>query len=305
MRSSAWRQVGPEVVDVLDPDRHPHQPVGHRRGLGLPATTALEGGLDAAEGGRMDPQRGGVGEEVGLLRGGQDHREHAAEPGVADLSTAGCAARRSARVAALAEERSTRRCRVRRPRSASHASNGPGIAPSRSRRPLSTAHSASSAVTTAPMRTSLWPARYLVAEWTTMSAPSASGCWSRGVAKVLSTTTYAPASWAAAMIVAMSASSSAGLVGRLEPDQRGVLAGRDARRGVGDVDQRGRQPAARLEVGQLARSAVVGVPRHDHRASRDQVEHRGDRREPGGERQRATALERPSASSNASQVGLP
>jgi len=34
-----------------------------------------------------------------------------------------------------------------------------------------------------------WPARYLVAEWNTMSAPSSNGRWSAGDANVLSTTT--------------------------------------------------------------------------------------------------------------------
>ncbi len=52
-----------------------------------------------------------------------------------------------------------------------------------------------------------------MAEWTTMSAPSSSGRCSSGVAKVLSTTRYAPAAWAAAAIAGMSATSSAGLVG--------------------------------------------------------------------------------------------
>ena len=35
---------------------------------------------------------------------------------------------------------------------------------------------------------SLWPLRYLVVEWSTMSAPCSSGRWKNGVAKVLSTT---------------------------------------------------------------------------------------------------------------------
>ena len=35
---------------------------------------------------------------------------------------------------------------------------------------------------------SLWPFRYLVVECSTMSAPSSSGRWKNGVAKVLSTT---------------------------------------------------------------------------------------------------------------------
>ncbi len=46
-----------------------------------------------------------------------------------------------------------------------------------------------------------------------MSAPRSSGRWSRGVAKVLSTTTYASAACAASMIGSRSAISSAGLVG--------------------------------------------------------------------------------------------
>ena len=50
----------------------------------------------------------------------------AAEPGVADLADAGCSGRRRTSSWALAWARSTRRCRVRRPRSASQASSGAG-----------------------------------------------------------------------------------------------------------------------------------------------------------------------------------
>ena len=68
--------------------------------------------------------------------------------------------RRRAR-AALALARSTRRCSVRSPRSASHTSIGPAIAPCSVRwrdEPLASARPASVAgVTTAPSRTSLWP----------------------------------------------------------------------------------------------------------------------------------------------------
>ena len=132
----------------------------------------------------------------------------------------------------------------------------------------------------------------LVAECTTMSASIDSGCWSRGVAKVLSTTTYAPASCAAATIAGMSATSSAGLVGRLQPHQRGVVAGLHDGVGVGDVDQQRADAAARLQVGQLHDAAVVGVPRRDHGAAlTDQVEDGRDRGEPGGERQAPPALE--------------
>jgi glycerol-3-phosphate dehydrogenase (NAD(P)+) len=61
------------------------------------------------------------------------------------------AASREASSRALAEARSIRSASVRRPRRASHASNGPGMAPSRSRRPLRTFQSSSSVTTSAPM----------------------------------------------------------------------------------------------------------------------------------------------------------
>jgi len=44
-------------------------------------------------------------------------------------------------------------------------------------------------VTATPRIVSLWPARYFVAEWKTMSAPRSSGRCRIGEAKVLSTTT--------------------------------------------------------------------------------------------------------------------
>src|SRR5665647_1168169 len=58
-------------------------------------------------------------------------------------------------------------------------------------------------------------ARYLVTECTTMSAPCTSGCCPRGVAKVLSTATSAPAACAPATRAGRSATSSMGLVGDL------------------------------------------------------------------------------------------
>ena len=54
---------------------------------------------------------------------------------------------------------------------------------------------------------------YLVVEWTTMSAPRASGFWKYGEAKVLSTATTAPRSCAISESSAMSESVSIGLVG--------------------------------------------------------------------------------------------
>lgn len=54
---------------------------------------------------------------------------------------------------------------------------------------------------------------YLVVEWTTTSAPSSSGRWRYGEAKVLSTTSSAPASRATEASTAMSAMPSSGFVG--------------------------------------------------------------------------------------------
>ncbi len=53
---------------------------------------------------------------------------------------------------------------------------------------------------------------YFVALWTTMSAPSSSGRWSSGVAKVLSTTSTQPGARAAAA-AAMSETATSGLLG--------------------------------------------------------------------------------------------
>jgi hypothetical protein len=43
-------------------------------------------------------------------------------------------------------------------------------------------------VTTIPPMLSLWPFKYFVVLWTTISAPSASGRWTNGPENVLSTT---------------------------------------------------------------------------------------------------------------------
>ncbi len=54
---------------------------------------------------------------------------------------------------------------------------------------------------------------YFVVEWTTMSAPRASGFWKYGEAKVLSTATAAPLSRAIAESLSMSERVSIGFVG--------------------------------------------------------------------------------------------
>ena len=90
LRSRAEDEVLPEVLDVLDADREPEQALGDGGGLGLPAAAALEGGLDAAERGGVDPQLGGVLDEVGERPPLAQHdRDHRAEAGVADLGDVG------------------------------------------------------------------------------------------------------------------------------------------------------------------------------------------------------------------------
>ena len=88
--------------------------------------------------------------------------------------------------------------------------------------PPSTACSARTCATsgarpaTAPASRSLWPARYLVAECSTRSAPSASARWLHGVANVLSMHTMAPFAWHAAEMARTSTQRRYGLVGDSE-----------------------------------------------------------------------------------------
>ena len=70
-----------------------------------------------------------------------------------------------------------------------------------------------------PAITSLWPARYLVAEWMTMSAPSVMARWLMGVAKVESMHTSVPALWHSREIVGMSTQRRYGLVGDSEKNR--------------------------------------------------------------------------------------
>ena len=93
--------------------------------------------------------------------------------------------------------------------------------------------SSRSRTTSAPPTTSEWPPKYLVVEWTTTSAPRVSGCWRYGDAKVLSTTSSAPASWATRGQRLDVADVEQRVGGRLDPDQLG-LAGPD--RGADGVD---------------------------------------------------------------------
>ena len=79
----------------------------------------------------------------------------------------------------------------------------PGYLPlSQGKRPLST---------TTPPSVVPWPARYLVALCTTMSAPRAIGLQRKGLGTVLSTTSGTPCAWATAATAAMSSTCRLGL----------------------------------------------------------------------------------------------
>ena len=185
---------------------------------------------------------------------------------------------------------------MRSPRSASQTSSGPAIAPcsvrwatSRSRwaRPASVL-----GVTTAPSSTSLWPERYLVTEWTTTSAPTSSGRWRRGVAKVLSTTEGTPRSRAAASRVGRSATSSRGFVGDSSQSRSDAVEGVEHGLGVGDVDAPHDGRAVGLAGVERADDAVVrGVRSDDGAAVGEQRERRGHSGHAGGQDQGVPSLE--------------
>ncbi len=65
----------------------------------------------------------------------------------------------------------------------------------------------------APPSTRPWPSMCLVPEYTTTSAPSGIPCWRSGVAKTLSSTTFAPAACASSHTAAMSTSDCIGFDG--------------------------------------------------------------------------------------------
>ena len=204
-------EIGDEVVGRLDPDREPDEVPRRRRtgrvgGRGVRhPVRVLDQALDAAErlGEREDLRPGD--ERDGLLLGLDEERDHAAE--VAHLARGDLVAgvvgeagvehaldRRvpleerddGARVLAVLAHPDGERLQP--------AQHEPRSRTGRARRRATSAGSGAArrssgrSSPTKPPTTSEWPPRYFVVEWTTMSAPSSSGCWRYGVANVLSTT---------------------------------------------------------------------------------------------------------------------
>jgi hypothetical protein len=151
--------------------------------------------------------------------------------------------------------------------------------------------------------TSEWPPRYFVVEWTTMSAPSSSGRWRYGVAKVLSTTTSAPTACAASAAAAMSITFRSGFVGDSSQTMRVFSSRCSARPGaISSAGKEGEVVALRLvDLGEHAVDAAVDVVHaHTRSPGADEVHDRRRRAEPGREGEPVVgALERGEARSRA------
>ena len=198
---------------------------------------------------------------------------------------------------APAADAATRRQTVRIPRNSSQLSNGPRTAPRKARsRWQADQSSSSSAVTSAPARTSECPFSCLVAECITRSAPQARGRVSTGVDTVLSATRRAPASWAIPRGGGEVGHGAAGIGRRLDPDDAGGARPQRRPQGVRIAVgyQVERDAAATREVLQPAAQHPVHLPRRDDVITDlERLEHRGRGGHPGTEQHgRASALER-------------
>ena len=170
------------------------------------------------------------------------------------------------------------------PRRTSHESNGPGTAPSEFWRKARRSATVGSFVAAKPPTRSEWPPRYFVVEWTTMSAPSSSGRWRYGVAKVLSTTTTAPAGVGGVGDRADVDDVQQRVRRGLEPDEARALVDR-----LGDAVVRGELELVALRLVDLREepvgAAVDVVDGDDPLARRDEVHQRRRRAHAGRERE--------------------
>ena len=163
----------------------------------------------------------------------------------ASASTSACA---------LACARSSRSPSVASDRCASHASNGPRMAPVRIRHSTSSSASASSRTLTAPSSTSECPVSAFVPDVMAKSAPWSSGRWPSGVATVLSIAASAPAECAAATTASRSQTSRRGFDGvstqtSVAPSQAATI------RSVSVGTSRTSMP-----LGARSRSAIMRIP---------------------------------------------
>ena len=157
----------------------------------------------------------------------------------------------------------------------------------------SAAARSASRVDAMPSSRSEWPEMNFVALWMTTSAPSSSGRWSSGVAKVASTATAAPAAWAPAIrrVELGDADERVGRASRPTAAPRPRTARRTASVSVMSASTSSTRPAARA-LAQQHPHAGVADRRADHaRAHRQRLEHGARRRHAGRERDRLAALQ--------------
>ncbi len=169
------------------------------------------------------------------------------------------------------------------------AQHEPAVERARARRRATSAGSAAArrapgrSCATKPPITSEWPPRYFVVEWTTRSAPSSSGCCRYGVAKVLSTTTSAPAACAASAARADVDDVQQRVRRRLDPDEPSC-ARRGAPRGSSNSSAGDVVEAVALRLVDLrdhpVDAAVDVVDSDDALARVDEVHDRRRRAEP-------------------------
>ena len=300
-------EVGPEVLDVLDPDAQAQQRRrrAHRH-LARPARAALDQRLDPAEAGRVGDQphaRAPRPRRRPRRRSSRTRAWRRSRPSGAPRGRG--RDRRAGRGSGPARRRGGRRGggRARRPsparapgaRRACAGRAGRGRRPSaraprRRRRAARSSAAASSwsAVTAAPISRSACPPRYFVTLCTTTSAPSSSGRCSSGVAKVLSTAVRTPRMRAPVEQHGQVGDVHQRVGGRLQPQQRGALAGGQRRLGVRDVDRdRDEPPGRHAVVEHLVHAPVEAVREDDPRAAGQRLQHRGDRGQAGGEGRRS------------------
>ena len=191
-----------------------------------------------------------------------------------------CAARNSASARPLALCRSIRIGSVLVPRSTSHESNGPRIAPSAFCTNVSHSMSSSRVATTTPPTLSLWPFRYFVVLCITRSAPNSIGRWRYGLANVLSTTSGRSWRLASSLAAARSVRRMIGLVGVSTNSIRvaDVIAALDGVQ-IGRVHVGKRQLVAGQHLVEEAERAAVDVVGDDHVIAG--LEHRADRADGG------------------------
>ena len=284
-------EVGDEVVDRLDPDREADERrrggerrvrgrrVRHRRRAPRSGSRRRRGSPRASRSSSRptiafassgdEAMKETIPPKPDICRAASSWPGMAGEPRIEHLLDRWCAveelgdrAGRSRSGAASAGRASSARA------GRASESKGPGTAPSEFCRKARRSAIVGSFVAAKPPTTSEWPPRYFVVEWTTMSAPSSSGRWRYGVAKVLSTTTTAPAACAASATARDVDDAQQRVRRRLEPDEPRALVDRlgDRRPSVDELEV---VALRRVDLVEEAVGAAVDVVHRDNVVARE------------------------------------